>query len=161
MSKLSSIGTLLKKIYRSYNLELLSLVEQKGFTDLRASFLEVLIYICHGDGPTIKEIGQACGLKKQTMTSHLNELEKRGYVIKKTNSTDKREQKVFLTDYGHKFKLVLDESILELEKQHLDLVGEVEFDRIEHILNNYHYKLINKQSTPNLIPNHISFPTDF
>src|SRR5690606_14012846 len=104
MSKVSQIGSLLKKLHRTYNGELLRLLQLKGFTDLRPSFLEILLFICENDGPSIKEIGHSCGLKKQTMTSHLNELEKRRYIRRESSDTDKHEQLVYLTDYDEKIK---------------------------------------------------------
>ena len=142
MKKVSSIGSLVKKIYRNYSVELHSLLQVRGFTDLRPSFLEVLLFICEHNGPTIKEIGSGCGLKKQTMTSHLNELEKRGYVERKINPEDKREQNIFLTEYGLKFKLNLFESINEIEKKYTDLIGDLELNRIEMTLKNCHSKLL-------------------
>jgi DNA-binding MarR family transcriptional regulator len=142
MKKVSSIGSLLKKIYRTYSVELLSLLQVRGFTDLRPSFLEVLLFICEHNGPTIKEIGAGCGLKKQTMTSHLNELEKRSYIERKVNSEDKREQNIFLTEYGLKFKLNLFESINEIEKKYTDLIGDLELNRIEMTLKSFHSKLL-------------------
>lgn len=150
MKKVSSIGSLVKKIYRTYSVELLSLLQVRGFTDLRPSFLEVLLFICEHNGPSIKEIGSGCGLKKQTMTSHLNELEKRGYIERKLNLEDKREQNIFLTEYGLKFKLNLFESINEIEKKYTDLIGDLELNRIEMTLKNFHSKL---QVQPGLLEN--------
>lgn len=138
MKRISVIGSLLKKIYRQYSNELLIALQQKGFTDLRPSFLEVLLFICESDGPSIKEIGRACGLKKQTMTSHLNELEKRGYLQRHVNERDKREQNIFLTAYGERFKLSLMESISELERSYAERLGDVELDRVEHLLRHFY-----------------------
>ena len=141
MKRISHINGLLKKIYRFYNAVLLSELAQRGFNDLRPSFLEILTFICETQGPSIKQIGEFCGLKKQTMTSHLNELDKRGYIFKKLGSNDKREQLVFLTEYGEKFKLNLMEAITELEKSYTRRLGEVELNRIELILQNVHARL--------------------
>ncbi len=141
MNKISLIGSLLKRIYRNYSSELLDSLQQRGFTDLRPSFLEVLLYVCENEGPSIKEVGHACGLKKQTMTSHLNELEKRGYVERRSNQRDKREQNIFLTEYGEKFKLNLFECIDSIEKNYTDVLGEVELDRVQHLLKNFHIKI--------------------
>lgn len=141
MKRISIIGSLLKKIYRHYSSDLLSDLQDKGFLDLRPSFLEILMYVCDADAPSIKEIGFACGLKKQTMTSHLNELEKRGYIIRKTGETDKRQQRVFLTDYGQKFKVTLLEVINDLENMYLKSIGDVELERVMHTLDNFHFKL--------------------
>jgi DNA-binding MarR family transcriptional regulator len=142
MKKVSNIGSLVKKIYRNYSGELLILLQIRGFTDLRPSFLEVLLFICEHEGSTIKEVGNGCALKKQTMTSHLNEIEKRGYIERKVNAYDKREQHIFLTDYGLKFKLNLFECINDVEKKYTDLVGDLELNRIELILKNFYSKLI-------------------
>jgi DNA-binding MarR family transcriptional regulator len=139
MKKVSSIGSLVKKIYRNYSAELLKTLQARGFTDLRPSFLEVLLFICEHEGPTIKDIGVGCGLKKQTMTSHLNELERRGYIERKINSIDKREQNIFITEYG--LKLNLFESINEIEKKYTDLIGDLELNRVEITLKNFHTKL--------------------
>ena len=144
MKRISIIGSLLKKIYRNYSSDLLVALQSKGFLDLRPSFLEILMFVCDTEAPSIKEIGHACGLKKQTMTSHLNELEKRGYIIRKTGERDKRELKVFLTDYGQKFKISLLEVINDLENNYLKSVGDVELERIVHTLENFHNKIGNQ-----------------
>jgi DNA-binding MarR family transcriptional regulator len=150
VNKISHINSLLKRLYRSYNQQLLTSLQDRGFTDLRASFLEVLLFICENEGPSIKEIGQACGLKKQTMTSHLNEMEKRGYIYRAVNSMDKREQRIFLTEYGIKFKFSLLEAVNEVEQSYADVVGSVEIDRVEHLLKNFHDKLQNTDKQASL-----------
>lgn len=143
MKKISNIGGLLKKIYRIYSQELLSSLQARGFTDLRPSFLEILMFLTEKEGSSIKAIGKSCGLKKQTMTSHLNELEKRGYIQRRSSEVDKREQNVFLTEYGEKFKFNLVEVTNELEKKYVERMGEVELDRIEFILENLHKEMVN------------------
>lgn len=147
MKKISAIGSLLKKIYRIYSQELLSALQERGFTDLRPSFLEILMFLAEQEGSSIKLIGQACGLKKQTMTSHLNELEKRGYIQRKASEVDKREQNVFLTEYGEKFKFNLLEVTNELEKKYVHRMGEVELDRIEFVLDNLYKEMTESPQT--------------
>lgn len=148
MKKISLIGSHLKKIYRLYSVELLERLQERGFLDLRPSFLEILMYLCDNDSPSIKDIGVACGLKKQTMTSHLNELESRGYIIRKTGAEDRREQRVVLTDYGYKFKLTLMEVVSELEIKYIELLGAVEVDRVVHVLENFYSKIKDKTDGP-------------
>ena len=141
MQKISQVGGLLKKIYRIYSNQILSDLQDQGFLDLRPSFLEILNYVCDNQASSIKEIGFACGLKKQTMTSHLNELEKRGYITRVTSQRDRREQVVQLTAYGEKFKLALIKTLNSVENDYLHLIGEVELDRIILNLENFHTKL--------------------
>ena len=99
MNRISRVGSLLKKIYRTYSQDLLKRLNDQGFTDLRPSFLEILSFVAQNPNSPIKTIGQACGLKKQTMTSHLNDLEKRGYIHRKSGPHDKRELLVSLSEY--------------------------------------------------------------
>lgn len=151
MKRIANIGGLLKKIYRVYSIELIKELQSSGFNDLRPSFLEILMYLSENDGPSIKMIGRACGLKKQTMTSHLNELEKRGYITRTNSDLDKREQLVFLTDYGEKFKLNLLQVTNDLERQYTSKIGEVELDRVELMLDNLYREIIENQKKGSLI----------
>jgi DNA-binding MarR family transcriptional regulator len=150
MKKIAEIGNLLKKTYRLYSNELVSLLQSKGHLDLRASFLEILIFVSENDNPSIKNIGDACGLKKQTMTSHLNELENRGYIIRKASQSDRRELKVHLTEYGETFKLTLMDVTSELENKYIAKMGEVELDRVEMVLSQYFIKMneVDQQAMP-------------
>lgn len=141
MKNVANIGGLLKKIYRVYSQQLLGLLESKGFTDLRPSFLEVLQFISESEGPNIREVGKALGLKKQTMTSHLNELEKRGYIARKQNLQDRREQNVFLTEYGEKFKFAMGQGLDLIERNYEEIVGKVELERISLQLDKYYEKI--------------------
>ncbi len=151
MKRIANIGSLLKKIYRVYSIELIKELQGIGFNDLRASFLEILMYLSENDAPSIKMIGKACGLKKQTMTSHLNELEKRGYIKRTLSEHDKREQLVTLTDYGEKFKLSLLQVTNDLEKQYINNLGEVELDRVELMLDNLYREILENQRKGSLI----------
>ena len=151
MKKIANIGSLLKKIYRVYSVELIKELQSRGFNDLRPSFLEILMYLSENDGPSIKMIGKSCGLKKQTMTSHLNELEKRGYITRTHSEQDKREQLVNLTDYGEKFKLNLLQVTNDLEKQYTTKLGEVELDRVELMLDNMYREMVENQKKGSLI----------
>lgn len=151
MKRIANIGSLLKKIYRVYSIELIKELQSRGFNDLRPSFLEILMFLSETEGPSIKLIGKACGLKKQTMTSHLNELEKRGYIKRENSELDKREQLVFLTDYGEKFKLNLLQVTNNLEKQYTSSIGEVELDRAEMMLDKLYREILESQKKGSLI----------
>lgn len=145
MKTISTIGSLLKRLYRHYSNELIKGLQNRGFTDLRPSFLEVLIVICEREGASIKEIGLECGLKKQTMTSHLNELEKRDYINRKINPKDKREQNIHLTQMGEKFKLALMETLEEVEASYVARVGAVELERTQFVLKNLMKQVIGEE----------------
>ena len=152
MNRLANIGSLLKRIHRYYSADLIQTLSTQGFVDLRPSFLDVLLAICENEGASIKAIGEAVGLKKQTMTSHLNELEKRGYIRRELNESDRREQNVFLTEYGQRFKLSLNDSVSILDKTYSERIGELELERIQLILENFHQEMNNESQLELLQP---------
>jgi DNA-binding MarR family transcriptional regulator len=141
MKKISSIGLLLKKLYKIYGLELTQYLHGRGFSDLGPGPIEVMIFICNNETPSIKKIATALDLKKQTMTGHVNELIAKGYINKESGSKDKRISVIRLTDFGERFKLNLSEGIEHLEKRYTELVGSVELERMEHILNHFYEKV--------------------
>ncbi len=134
MNLIGKIGSLLKISYRIYSHALLKQLQEKGFNDLRPSFLEILIVISDKQGASLKEIGEECFLKKQTMTSHINELVKRGYVKKVKGEKDRREQRVFFTELGDKFQMSLKEEINNVQEFYLNNIGEIELLKIQNSL---------------------------
>jgi len=138
MNTISEIGSLLKLIYKKYSLRLLEKLQGRGFNDLRPSFLELLIVITHEDGPTLKQVGNACGLKKQTMTSHVNELVKRGYINKVQDQKDRRSQRIYLTELGERFRMHLLESLEELEVSYREKIGEITLLQLLNMLKDFH-----------------------
>lgn len=141
MNTTAQIGGLLKHFYRLYTKQLLQSLEQRGFTDLRPSFLEILLYLSGNEGASIKDIGNFCQLKKQTMTTHMNELLKRGYIIKRTSPQDKRQQSIFFTEYGLKFKMALLEISQGIHDDWGRVLGEVELKRLAFILDASYQKM--------------------
>lgn len=142
MNVVSEIGFFLKQLYRIYSNLILEKLEARGFTDLRPSFLEILVYVSEHDGPTMSQIGKACLLKKQTMTSHTKELIKRGYLKKIESEKDKREQRIYFTEMGERFRLNLLESISDTEQVVTSQLGAVEMLRIKETLENFYNKVI-------------------
>jgi len=138
---LNEIGNLLKQNYRLYSRDLISILEEQGYSDIRPSFLEILIHLLSNEGDRIKNIGDACGLKKQTMTTHLNALEKRGYISRVENTQDKRQQGIIFTDDGMKLKFALVDSINMLEKKYISILTKLELERIKVALQNMNVKL--------------------
>ena len=108
------------------------------------------MYLSETPEATIKSIGIYCDLKKQTMTSHLNELETRGYIHRKPGLKDRREMIVTLTEYGEKFKFAMHECIKELEADYFKQMGNVELDRIQLILEKL-YTEVRKEKQQDLL----------
>ena len=68
-----------------------------------ARFLILFILDQFGDGLSLTELHERINYDKGTITRAVNELQKKGYIVKKRNTADKRALKIKLTQKGIKF----------------------------------------------------------
>lgn len=141
MSELIGIGNTLKKIYRAYSLDVLKELNSLGYESLTYSYLEVISFICENEGVSLKVIGKSLGLKKQTMTNHISELEKRGIIFRKQCQNDRRSQLIFLTETGESLKINLYKTIAKIEQDYAHIIGGIELERLKGSLDIFHERL--------------------
>src|SRR5690554_2793425 len=96
MKKIANIGSLLKKIYRLYSVELIKELQARGFNDLRASFLEILQFLPENKAISTKPFGHSCGLKNQPIPLHLTDLKNRAYSGQVSPNTENGNQLFYL-----------------------------------------------------------------
>ena len=144
MQDFIGIGNTLKKIYRTYSLDIISRLESLGHEGLTFSYLEVFSFICENEGSSLKMIGRSLGLKKQTMTNHISELEKRGLLFRQECPKDRRSQLIFLTEAGIGIKAHLYETTAVIEKEYEGIVGGIELERLRGSLDKLHSRLENR-----------------
>ena len=141
MGEFIGIGNTLKKIYRAYSLDILKSLESLGHDGLTFSYLEVLSFVCEHEGSSLKIIGKSLGLKKQTITNHISELEKRGYLNRKPCLKDRRSQLISLTEHGLSLRSHLLQSIEYVESDYENIVGGVELEKLRDSLSDLHSRL--------------------
>ena len=97
---IQSIG---EKLFESYNLTIQlekKELEASQFKDLSIKDLHTIHMIGSDKELTITEISKQLCLTKATLTSTIDKLEKRGYVLRKRNSKDRRIINIILTKKG-------------------------------------------------------------
>jgi DNA-binding MarR family transcriptional regulator len=92
-----SLGYLLRDTYRVFSKILQSRISPHGVTIGQWYFLRVL---WEEDGLTQRELSQRVGMMEPTTVTALNGMEKRGYVRRVRNATDRRKVNIFLTEKG-------------------------------------------------------------
>jgi len=93
----TSVGYLLRDTYRAFTKVLQARISAHGVTIGQWYFLRVL---WEEDGLTQRELSQRVGMMEPTTVTALNGMEKRGYVKRGRNTTDKRKVNIYLTDRG-------------------------------------------------------------
>ncbi len=78
---------------------------KKGFTEegvpqVRPAYLAALLSLWEEDGLKVVELARKAGLETSTMTGLLDRMERDGLVLRSADPTDRRVQRILLTDEG-------------------------------------------------------------
>ena len=94
-----SVALLLRVIYQHHSQAIESALRAAGFNDIAPSAGNVFPFM-RPDGITISALAKLAGVRKQTMTQAVEQLERRGYVERRDDPDDRRSRLIFLTDRG-------------------------------------------------------------
>jgi DNA-binding MarR family transcriptional regulator len=97
MQKYEELLVSLRKVTRAIGLYSKKLSKESGLTGPQ---LIVLNEIKNNGGCMVKDIAQSINLSSATVTSILDRLEARAYVIRERSVTDKRKVGLYLTEHG-------------------------------------------------------------
>lgn len=97
MKKYEELLVSLRRVIRAIDLYSKKLSKDTGLTSPQ---LIVMQQIAAEDGITVKKIADNINLSSATVTSILDRLESRGYVIRERSTIDKRKVGLHLTDIG-------------------------------------------------------------
>jgi len=127
-----SIGYLLRDTYRAFSKVLQSRISAHGVTIGQWYFLRVL---WEEDGLTQRELSQRVGMMEPTTVTALNGMEKRGYVKRVRNATDRRKVNIFLTEKGRALRARLLPHAADVNRIAAKSVTPQDIERIRLVLN--------------------------
>jgi DNA-binding MarR family transcriptional regulator len=127
-----SIGYLLRDTYRAFSKVLQSRISAHGVTIGQWYFLRVL---WEEDGLTQRELSQRVGMMEPTTVTALNGMEKRGYVKRVRNATDRRKVNIFLTEKGRALRARLLPHAADVNRIAAKSVTPQDIERIRSVLN--------------------------
>ncbi len=105
---------------RMYN----KIAEQHGITQ---TIGYVLVFVEREGTPSTK-LAQLLGMKNSSLTRLLKNMEKNGCIVRKTDKTDKRIVRVFLTEEGVRKRKIAKEAVLEFNEKLLKQVSPEELN---------------------------------
>ncbi len=134
----NNIGRLFQHAARCYSEQALSLLHERGFSDI-SLYHTVLISNLSSTGDQITTIADKAGITKQAMGQLVNELEKKGYIRKTQSPVDKRSYLIQFTERGQDALRAAYEVKLIIEKEYAEILGESNAKKLRNLLQ----KLIN------------------
>lgn len=128
----NSLGYLLRDTYRAFTKVLQTRISAHGVTIGQWYFLRVL---WEEDGLTQRELSQRVGMMEPTTVTALNGMEKRGYVKRVRNATDRRKVNIFLTEKGRALRSRLLPHAADVNRIAAKSVSPQDIELIRSVLN--------------------------
>jgi DNA-binding MarR family transcriptional regulator len=117
------LGRQLLMLERHFTGQALTLMQQRGITDINLGHFSVLPFI-DDKGVRATAIAQRSGISKQAVGKTLDDLKAKGYLVSLSDPKDKRASLVRLNDQGiNMMKLALT-ATKEVEAHWCELVGD-------------------------------------
>lgn len=92
-----NIGYLLAKASQWWNEQFTATLAGSGFASMRASYGSVLLPLWEQDGMRMGALAERSRLSKQTMTTLVRLAERDGFVVRRSDPSDRRATRVWLT----------------------------------------------------------------
>jgi DNA-binding MarR family transcriptional regulator len=115
-------GSAILALHRATHATLHALTGRLADLDLPAADINVLANLADGTGQTVGALATATATRPSTLTSLLDRLARRGYVVRESDLADRRSFVVRLTPAGQAAAARAAEAIAELEQRSLAAV---------------------------------------
>jgi DNA-binding MarR family transcriptional regulator len=115
-------GSAILALHRATHATLHELTTRLADLDLPAADINVLANLADGEGRTVGALATATATKPSTLTSLLDRLTRRGYVVRQSDPADRRSFVILLTPDGLAAAQRAAAAIADLEQQALATV---------------------------------------
>ena len=101
-----------------------------GVTQVRPSYLAVLMCLWREEGLKVVELGSRAGLEPSTMTGLLDRMERDGLVERVADPADRRAQRVHLTEHA---RTIREAAMSVVDKALRGVLGDVSENELEQL----------------------------
>jgi DNA-binding MarR family transcriptional regulator len=103
--------------------------------DLRPLQLTLLLMVEENPGASQSGLCEALGIQKTNTVAAMGELERRGFIVRKTSASDARSYQLYLTAKGKRFMQRASEVVATHEQGLVDRIGVDGRDQLLRLLN--------------------------
>ncbi len=127
------IGALLRMPWDAVQQHMLDRLYESSFADFDAAYLTVFQYP-GPQGARPSELAARLRISKQALNYLLGELERLGYLERRTDPDDLRSKRIALTPRGIAAVCVIREAVGEVETAWAEQLGAARFDELRNLL---------------------------
>ena len=130
----TDLGRLLLEGHRALAGELVAVLAERGYPDIRAGHAAVFLHIDRRSGTRLTELARRAHMTKQGMMLVVDDLEGRGYVRRVPDPEDGRAKVVRLTAHGRRCAAESRRAAQALETQTRRLLGDRRYETLREAL---------------------------
>jgi DNA-binding MarR family transcriptional regulator len=127
------IGALLRMPWEQVLARMLARLHEGGFDDLDVPHLNLLLYP-GPQGARPSELAARRGMSKQAVNYLLGELERLGYLERRSDPDDRRSKRVVLTRRGERAAHTIRDAVQEVERDWEQRLGRKRFAQLRGLL---------------------------
>ena len=94
----------------------------------------ILRALYHQDGQHASELARAVGRAATSFTPNLDKLQKKGFIERRADKSDRRAVRIYLTDLAHNYHHEVDESARQIDQQVKSLFSNGDFESFQRVL---------------------------
>jgi DNA-binding MarR family transcriptional regulator len=128
------LGRLLLEGHRAIAADLVAMLEERGFPDMRAGHAAVFVHIDRRSGTRLTELARRARMTKQGMMLVVDDLQERGYVRRVPDAEDARAKVVRLTARGRRAAAETRRTVQAVEARTRRLLGDRRYEILRESL---------------------------
>ena len=127
------IGKLIKQLHRALENNFNKFSKKYKLT---SSQMDILIFLLHNENKIVnqRDIENFLSLSNPTIAGTLLRLEKKGFIIRKISSKDKRYKEIYLTDKSRELKDIIFKYIRDNDNKMFSNMSEEEKENLKNII---------------------------
>jgi DNA-binding MarR family transcriptional regulator len=129
------LGRLLLEGHRAIAADLVALLDERGFPDMRAGHAALFVHVDRRSGTRLTELARRARMTKQGMMLVVDDLEERGYVRRVPDPEDARAKVVKLTARGRRAAAETRRTVQAMEARARRLLGDRRYEIVRESLN--------------------------
>jgi DNA-binding MarR family transcriptional regulator len=109
-------------------------VAASGYDDLRPSHGNVMEQFAFNDGLRLTDLAAGAGMTAQSMSELVDDLERKGYVERRPDPSDRRAKRIYVTEKGQENIRVSIQAVANVEERLLAALGRERYDEVRNLV---------------------------
>ena len=125
---------LLRTAFNTLSVHIFDFIAASGYDDLRPAHGNVLEQFAYSDGLRLTDLAAGAGMTMQSMSELVDDLERKGYIERRPDPTDRRAKRIYVTEKGRENTRLSVQAVQNVEDRLLSALGRERYDELRAVL---------------------------